>query len=59
MQTQPIRNPKGGGRKPGSLSKNTIKKMAIKLIEQAVTDDGLPIELRTQAALKLIEVSHG
>lgn len=59
MKTQPIRNPKNAGRKPGSLSQSTIKKRALKLLESAVIDDGLPIELRTQAALRLTEVSHG
>jgi hypothetical protein len=46
------------GRPTGSLSKSTIKKRALKLLEQAVLNDELSDELRTKAALRITEMQQ-
>ena len=45
----------GSGRKPGSHTSATVKKLALKVIENAVMDENLPAQDRLHAALRLTE----
>jgi len=44
-----------GGRKPGSLGPKTIRKLALKVLQNVVEDDQSPVDARVQAASTLLE----
>jgi uncharacterized protein (UPF0147 family) len=56
MQTTSEKNPKKNGRPKGSLGRSAIKRNAVKVLEQIANDPNAPIQARSDAACKLVDI---
>jgi hypothetical protein len=45
----------GPGRQKGYKTPATVRKMAVKLLQETMLDEGAPLQLRVQAACKLAD----
>ncbi|EIC30570.1 MULTISPECIES: hypothetical protein [Methylomicrobium] len=58
MQTVIKKNPPpapGPGRQKGYKTPATVRKLAVKLLQETLLDEGAPLRLRVQAACKLVD----